>query len=356
MKKLILHIGSGKCGSSSIQDFCQQDKQVFVEDVVFKLLDPTLIIGLNSKEVDREQEELLKRYIPQNDILILSHEFLFQNPYAVKNICNIFKEVTDDIRVVGYSRRQSDFLISAYSQWWFRAKERTDEVESVLKDFGIESRVFSGVEKQLIASIINDFYSARMLSEYNILNWNQGYRNIEQLMDAQTAVFHVGFLPNRDYKFDLIEDFCQKSSITMLDEGKVINKEITNQSFNSYLIEAINCATYIDGSIVGPHDKNEVLHKISKKIETKIEFSNFILDMKSYVDNYFYEENIDFSQRHQLESDYFKPSYNIDKKRVIEKIKIEEKSRLDNIFDTISRYQELSSVLAKACIHLGASS
>jgi len=169
MKKLILHIGPGECGSSSIQDFLHSKEKLFHEDVAFRMLNPNLIQKFNTLEPLEDDMILLKHYIPNNDILILSHEFLFQNPYAIRNICEAFEMKVSEIIIIGYSRKQSDFLVSAYSQWLFRSKNRTSEILLVLKEHGVESRVFHGIEKQLIASIYNDFYSARQLSQYNEL-------------------------------------------------------------------------------------------------------------------------------------------------------------------------------------------
>jgi len=348
MKKLILHIGPAKCGSSSIQEFFRSEEKHFSEDVTFKILNPNLIQALNKTEPFLNDIVLLKHYISDHDIIILSHEFLFQNPYAIWNICNVFEAKVAEIVIIGYSRKQSDFLVSAYSQWLFRAKERIDEVKVVLNEYNIENRVFNGLERQLIASICNDFYSARQLSQYNIMNWNQSYCNVRQLLKSKKISIKANLLPTKIYSFNLIEDFCKKCGIAMPKLAQVKSQKKVNQSFDINLIEAINCATYNNIDIVTPHEKNNILHTLSTAIEIKTKESTLLIDMKDYIDSYFFKENIEFSNRYQLNSDYFKPKQLITKSEIIEKVKLEERYRKENALDIIEQYQKLSGILAKS--------
>ncbi len=167
VNKLILHVGPGKCGSSSIQNFFLQHKNTCIEKINFVFLDPKEIAKINSAEPSKDSAnyftQLIKSSIERNSVIILSHEIFFNKPSAIKNICAIAKNITgiDEILIIGYSRRQSEFMVSAYSQWLFRSPERIQEIKSTMRNIGIEPTQFSGLERQLIGSIINDFVTTQ---------------------------------------------------------------------------------------------------------------------------------------------------------------------------------------------------
>jgi hypothetical protein len=54
---------------------------------------------------------------------------------------------------------------------------------------------------------------------------------------------------------NLIEDFCKRCNIHMLELAIERSFKKINQSFNRSLIEGINCANYYGMNIVNPHKK-----------------------------------------------------------------------------------------------------
>lgn len=352
MTKLILHVGPAKCGSSTLQDFFSTHIDRFEENISYMMLDPTLIKKLNVPVAINSDVNLLNNYVVDTDILILSHEFLFQNPNAIKNICDFFLKITDEIIIIGYSRRQSDFLVSAYSQWLFRSEDRVKEIDRVLEEFGIEKSLFNGLEKQLIASIYDDFYSARQLSEYSMMDWHTSYNNFEKLLLSKNIYIEVGILPNKKFKFDLIEDFCNKTKIKQpySDKDKTINK--ANKSFNSNLIESINCAKVYGLDTIGPHEANEALHNISLILKNENILSEFLKDLLNYIDSYFLRQNIKFCDKYTLDKEYFKADTEVDKLKILQRIKNEEIYRRNNPLEIVNHYKCLTAHLGKLCLEL----
>lgn len=116
MKTLIIHIGAPKCESSSIQDFFLTNKSPSVEQIKF--------IKLCQQELDKIKtgNELINNYLTNiiNDklkltnFLILSSESLFLKPIIIENICKIASEKIDRIKIIGYCRKSSDYVVSAY--------------------------------------------------------------------------------------------------------------------------------------------------------------------------------------------------------------------------------------------------
>ena len=154
MSKLVIHVGPGKCGSSSIQGFFKRRKRPCVQKTRFIKLDKTEILKLDHEIPEESAVTAFTRLLSNNlnrcDILILSHELLFECPYAIKNICKISTDLVSSIVIIGYSRRQSDFLVSAYHQWGFREQDRVKEDIDALIDLELDPILFIGLERHLI--------------------------------------------------------------------------------------------------------------------------------------------------------------------------------------------------------------
>lgn len=356
MKKLIIHLGPGKCGSSSIQSFFMSHKRPCVEKLNFTQLEPVIIDELNQEIVDVETitnfSKFLKKNLRSCKTLILSHEYLFSCPDSIKNICNISEGLVSDITIIGYSRRQSGFVVSLYSQWLFRSPERASEAKAVLEDIGLDPLYFSGLERQLIASISNDFYSARQLSGTSILDWNNSYGGLEKIISPSEATIKCGVLPKKHSSRNLIEDFCDKAGLTMRDRIKNTSNIAENTKFNNDLIESLYNAMELGFEVPGPHDDNEYLSEISKNMNSlKKSDDPFIIKLKEYIDSYYFRSNIEFCERYGLDKDYFETSIVHSKNEILKIIKEEQQKRTsDN--SVADHYKKLSAIMAETCLLL----
>lgn len=357
MTELILHVGPGKCGSSSIQTFFKTEEAPCVQKTHYELLNPLKISHLNCEHPDASLLDSFTETISNNingcDTLILSHEFLFQNPYSIKNICSLAKNLNIKVSIIGYSRRQSDFMISAYSQWFFRSPARTNEITTTVKDCGLDPLLFTGLENQIIASIINDFYSARQLSEYSILDWYKSYNNVLQLVQDLDAVIKCGVLPGKNSDTSLLQDFCFKSGLTLNSKSKNATQKIANKSFNKDIVEAVNNAVSCGIYAAGPHDDNETIKLLSSKMDSAVKkASNFLLNLKSYIDDYYWESNQKLCKQYELDESYFEPPKSLGKKEIIDIIFHEEHQRSLNKSAIIENYRMLSAKMVALCVEL----
>lgn len=356
-KNLILHIGPGKCGSSSIQTFLETKKNKFSEKIEYNFLDPAKISDLNydkpNKKILKDFSQSIANNLDNCDIQILSHEFLFQNPKSVKNLCKIANDLNLDVTIIGYCRRQSEFLRSAYSQWLFRSRNRIIEVHKILNESGLDPNLFSGLESQFIASILNDFYSARQLTEYSILDWYKSYNTIFELVNEFGGVIKCGLLPGKKTKISLIEDFCNKSGLTLTKELENTKTSITNTSFNYDVVEAINNAALFGIDTAGPHDNNDIIELLSSKMNTdNIISSNFFTKLKTYVDSYYWESNKKLCDQYNLNENYFSVPKTLNKQEILEVIFKELGERSLNKSEIIERYRLLSARMAELCFNL----
>jgi hypothetical protein len=357
MAHLILHVGPGKCGSSSIQQFFTTQKNPCVQKVRYLQLDPGKISEINIERPGASIIAVFTRLLSDNlhgcDVLILSREYLFQCPYAVKNICNLARGLATRTSIVGYSRRQSDFLVSAYSQWFFRSPQRVQETTGVLEKSEIDPVLFSGLERQLIASILDDFYSARQLTGYNITDWYHSYQNISKLIDDPAIAIKCGVLPGRESSTSLIQDFCEKCGLTLRSEMHSVGKQIVNVSFHQDIIEAMNSAVDLGLGMPGPHEDNEILDMLSAKmVKIKNGPSDFLTHLKAYIDSFFLSSNQQLCKEYGLAETYFAPAVQLSKNQILDIILNESRQRALNKSVIINDYRKLSAQLIALCLDL----
>ena len=357
MTTLILHVGPGKCGSSFIQLFFATHKSPCTQKINYKLLDHLLIKGLNQESLDWSDYSDFTIWLNENigscDCLILSHEVLFKNPLAIRNICNLADTVASEIIIIGYSRRQSDFMVSQYSQWLFLSPPRKNETSNELVKSGLQTLLFSGIERTIIASILNDFHTARQLSGHPILDWYKSYENIAQLTYNNGAIVKCGVLPDRCKNESLIHDFCRKTNLTLRDGLEAGSEIVVNERKNSNLIEAVDNLVSFDFELPRGHITNKSLKKISSVMKPSFENeSEFFINLKSYVDSYYLESNISLCEKFDLETNHFLPAEQISKPQIFDIIKTENQHRLSNMPVIIEKYRTLTATMAETCLEL----
>ncbi|MBV1921858.1 MAG: hypothetical protein KUG73_14365, partial [Pseudomonadales bacterium] len=279
--------------------------------------------------------------------------FLFQNPCAVGQMCRLAKSQTTQISVIGYSRRQADFLVSAYSQWLFRSQERVNETTQVLETLGLEPILFTGLERQLIASIANDFYSARQLSEYSILDWHRAYHNIVEQTQASGAHITCGILPKKASDTPLIQDFCEKAGLTLRPSMDAAIRETSNASFNQDIIEAMNNAVSLGFDMPGPHESNDIIELLSSKMNApKKNTTSFLSHLKCYIDTFYVDSNNQLCKAFNLNDTYFSPAEKLTKPEILDIIINEGQQRSVNKSEIIQQYQMLSARMIELCFTL----
>jgi len=356
MAKLILHVGPGKCGSSSIQKFFAQHKKTCRQKTHFKLLTPKEIEGLSREYPCGNTVDRFAKFLSGNrrcDAIIVSHESLFHSPLAVRNICNLSRNLMDKKLIVGYSRRQSERFVSAYSQWVFRSSDRIKDRNQVLHKFDLNLALFSGLERHLIASIANDFYSAKQVYEHHICDWFHSYKSLSRFVSDPEAEIKCGILPSRISNVSLIEDFCDKCGLTLRDEVKDASRCMVNLKFDQDLVEAVDNAVELGFDMPGPHMSNRALQMLSDKIVKRSKgTSEFLANLKAYIDHYFYESNLRLCREYNLNEAYFTPPARFSKAEILDIIMREGRHRAMNSCKIIEDYRELSAKMVDLCFKL----
>lgn len=356
MKKAIIHIGPPKCGSSSIQKFFQGDADPCIEKVAYRFLVPRSILGLDEQYVSKSAiddfENAILHNIVENEVLLISHEGLFHRPVMVGNICRILSRKVDDIVIIGYYRKQSDYIISTYNQWLFRTRARIEEVEVVLASYGIDSIHFSGLEKVMIAGIIDDFHSARFPGGKNILNWFESYNALANHTAKYGASIKCSPLPKVDSSRGLLTDFCDKAGLSIKDEFIESSQLVENVSFNRGLIEGGHLASLRGMDFPNEHEGNNMLIAISKGMHSNWQIDQeFEFVLRNYVDAFFSESNSEFCKQFRLSTDYFQNHQYIPKANILDVIREKqfERTRSNSL---LLRYKELCANLTEVACYL----
>lgn len=349
MTRLILHIGPGKCGSTTIQRLCAASKGAFNQSVGFHFLDPTEFVDLDTGTVSSSRisalDDLIKKTLNDHNVAVISHEFLFQTPQAVGIIIQRMMAACSDVRLIGYARRQSSLLTSTYSQWLFRARERLDEISLLLRHKRIEPKLFTGLERQFIASIIDDFHSARQLSGYNLLDLWGGYKALER--QAQCTDFRIGVLPTAAYSFSLVNDFCKKADLELSVTQTL--EEIVNPKFNSGLVASLNAAVLAGEAELHPHQGNDEILALSQKLPDFAQPRPEFLDLLcAYTDAYFSDGNKALVERYELFDSYFSVKTSLSKDELLDAINEEQRYRMHNPNLISEYYAQISQAIKVA--------
>ena len=339
MSQLIVHVGPPKCGSSSIQNFLEKEpceENVCYIKISSKKVDSFILSDFKSNQfsefIERVNHEL------NNKKVIISQEYLFGNTTCIEAICNAVN--TKDIKLIGYSRRQSSYLISAFSQWEFRSHSSYKFHTAVLNNHSINPLFFTGLEGFLISVILSDFKSSLSDPRYRIYDWNSSYQQLEQSVPDYGVV--VNCLPSKSYSYNLIQDFCTQSNLSIKVKKRILSRKKDNIKFDSTLTESIHCALTNDLEIPDEHSYNYKLNSLSKKLGmSNYPQGKFLQHLSDYIDTHFFSSNRTFCRRYSIPIEEFQPSQKISKKQIHNIIFKELIRRQKNPEELLSYYKKL---------------
>lgn len=229
--RLIIHIGAAKCGSTSIQDYLARNvaplrsNGVLVPDEGLGLAGQVsgnqvwffqnLMVGGADRSIVGRQLLALRETMSseKSHTLVLSAENLM-NEATFAQACAPALDLFDDVRVIAYVRRQDDYLLSAWRQWWLK------EYNS-LEDYLLDVVGLDGAWARLIAPWEQVFGPERMHL---------------QRFDRKYLLNH-----------DVVDDFLATAEIPR--DGCAPTIEIANPTFS-------------DGVVKLAHDVREVFSSI----------------------------------------------------------------------------------------------
>lgn len=290
---------------------------------------------------------IIRDRLEHADAIILSHEFLFNKLRALEAIAQICAQEADEVRLIGYSRRQSSFLKSAYSQWHFRSVDHTFSMASVIKGHGLDPSLFSGLERFLIAVFKEDRYAKDQSIDRHILHWGPRYSQLRDRLSDTGVQMSVGFIPSKSHPFSLIDDFYYRVGLER-PKLEFSSGEITNRQFDPHIVEAINMGVLHGIDMPNSHEKSDFLHETRlPPHEVAEDEADLMQALENHFDTAFWEENKEFCQEFHIDPAYFAPKETILRSKVDHVISQVYALRRDDPSLIINRKARLAALLAQ---------
>jgi hypothetical protein len=267
MMKIILHIGSEKTGSTSIQSFLYSSRNILIENNVYystvnssenhKFLvnyinagPDNSLIRSNIKEQLYLDFECAKKF--ECNKFILSSELIctYANTFSkIKDLQLLISEFSEFVEVICYLRPQIDFHLSR-----------------------IQTSIKGGIYKS-----ISDFWSE--------LNPNNYYYNYSEQFKVWSSVFGKEAVNFRSYlDKDVVDDFLRLIEVDCFNVNKI---PVKNRGIDVDLLSILNSVNHANNSASIGHVNLFDNFKIRKPLEVDS------IDAKR-VDVLFHESNTEF--------------------------------------------------------------
>jgi len=223
-KRVFLHIGTRKTGSSFIQNFCQQNRQLLL-DLDFYYPDNDFFGERKGKSsghwnlyraFNGQQGYSIKRYLPSEcpaDNVILSNEALSSEHCEVfKMADNVHHMLSEKFHVIViiYLRRQDHLIASLYSEG-----------------------IVSGNRKAMWS--LSEFLEGGHLPEIDYYKLLQSWANVF----GKENIIVRPFETQQFYKRDLLRDFIHSIGIEWQERFAIPSEEYKNPSPDIVLVEAL---------------------------------------------------------------------------------------------------------------------
>ncbi|MEM1326640.1 MAG: hypothetical protein AAGI23_11830 [Bacteroidota bacterium] len=344
MANLILHVGAGKCGSSSIQQFYIRNQTVFQENV--RLYRPP-IAAVEAWAEGKSGEGGIGNWNSKKGTLIISQEYFFRKYMALPTvIAQLNTAAFGEKMIIGYCRRQSDYVVSAYGQWGFRHSGSLTGEEKRLKEHQLNPLFFTGSERHLINLVLlGDVASERRL-KYKHITWQRHFDEIKKIGEKNGFELKVGLLPNKVFSHNLILDFCEKANLHILPEYEQRTTERYNVSYDKDIMEGMSSAVRLGYRELPVQTGGGHFERLSERFEKRKPVFDLQDALKAYIDTCYWEANQAFCEAYQLNADYFKPTQIWTKADIIELIRAEEEKRRADPEVLLEEYQHIAAKLA----------
>lgn len=269
--RVILHLGMGKTGSTSIQKFLEKnadglvENQIFYAGLMFERLPNARFEWQDKNKAhdisiflsalrDKSKCELIRCYLNEEIALLrnlgfktmlVSNEAFFDAPADFHDfLYSVLGQY--DIKAVVYLRRPSDWYVSAYLQW------------------GIKHKTYKGRIKPF--------------DEFVIDRKNYFQSNVEKIKGSWRVGLHI-----RRYEegMDVLSDFLSLDNL-LVDDVKIKvkrenQKESTCVVFLRYLVNDV-----VD-SICLPERFDKMFESDSGKLGSLKSFEDYLLDFKNLI-------------------------------------------------------------------------
>lgn len=265
-KKIYLHIGFGKTGTTSIQKMLHAGRANLLKQDILYPNTGILQYGhhnlavLGQENMDRNIETLFKTLIKEIEdteaqrIILSSENFIFMKPSYIQMISNFLRDF--DVQILIYIRKQSSLIESTYMEWLKTGKPYQNSINK-----------FYNLHKQSF-----DFM-------YKIKPWIQ----IFEKKNIIARLFDKKIIGN-----DVCLDFLYLLNIKQLDIG-----DYSNQSLSTRFLELLYLIDQLNISITERKKIVDELLVLSKNINEKK--SILSITLLEEFEKYYHNSNLEFA-------------------------------------------------------------
>ena len=320
-RKLVIHVGAQKCASSSLQASLRSLEAENPECFSFAFPKPAALhelqqlIQRNDTSGFAYLDETISRL--SADQAVLSHEMLGNRPRLVSCIADraIREHGFDEVVIAGYTRLQSNYHVSAFSQWFFRDQKMLQNDISVLKRNQLDWRLFSALERSLIA----------LVKSKKDRSWRSNYQGfVEGVKHIEDRVRVVSnHIPTRNNPYLLIENFFELTGLKKPAKGCDLGHYDVrrNESFSPVVVFALSSYLSLKGlrptCFPGPHEGNRWLFRVCDRLDSdsslsrdaELLFERSLLDqLCGHLDCRVLGDNYVYCQEMNVDQTFFQPS------------------------------------------------
>ena len=317
---LVIHVGAQKCGSTTIQHALANIVSVVDQDVLkFRIFPAELAErmhqecgSVSNQDIDLQFDGLLK----ENSCLILSNELLGNYPVVVAKLAERARELfpTGRILIIGYTRAQYSYYVSAYKQWYFRDRPVLRSDIDFFRRKNLLPEKFLPFERRMFVNSIMSFRKRRQP------DWDMYYKSLEAAFEGGDHIeIHSSHIPSAELNYSLLEDFFRKLSLSVGELSVLPSPpDRSNSSFNPVFCESVAlglCDQSIDSSLwPGPHENNHLIEQASNlfalrhdhdSLEQFVDASRLFQSINAAIAMNFSNSNAMYCQRFGIDERYF---------------------------------------------------
>ena len=268
-RKLVIHIGAQKCASSSLQASLRLYQQSADGSMEFVFMNPGQLRAVDRALAGQGQVDwaYLDRVLSStgSDQVVVSHEMLGNRPVLVRAIAerSFQRHGFEQVVVVGYTRLQSSYHISAFGQWYFRDQKRLRADKQVFLRNDLPWELFSALERSLFALVFAG----------QDRGWWGNYRKLRSEMKSVDGDVSVvsNHIPTREIPYLLLSNFFDLAGLQSSVDDLAPYDVRKNASFDPVLVHALSVHFSAMGQrescFPGPHEGNRWLFRVCDRIE-----------------------------------------------------------------------------------------
>lgn len=232
-KKIFLHIGIGKTGTTSIQKMFFESRKKLLKDQTLYPLTGISHYGhhnlakLGDENISTETLFLYNQLLHEietscaNKIVISSENFIFMKPNYIKKIAETLN--CFDVKVVVYVREQISLFESTYMEWLKAGKPHQNSVETFFSlhknSFNFMAKIQPWIDAFGIQNISARLFNKKIIGEnvcndiLNVMNISKEIVNIEN--DSNQSISNI---------FCNLIHIVDQTNITKDDRVKIIDE------------------------------------------------------------------------------------------------------------------------------------